>query len=127
MVVLYGLLLIILNFLGCLVVRQPSLHVLCEESDPICVGGALAILFFDTVVYYLHDTGQVGSAIVINSSIFLQRGLSVPSEDLIAFHLTKPITVSITIIAFLEDGVELQVDWLSGHELALGKGLILLL
>lgn len=127
MVVLYGLLLIILNLLGCLVVCQSSLHVLGEQSHPICIGGALAILFFDTVVYYLHDTWQVGPAIVIYPPILLQGGLSVPPEDLIAFHLRKPVAVSITIIALLEDGVELQINGLTGHELALRKRLILLL
>lgn len=77
----------------------------CEESDPICIIGALTIFLVDTVVYYLHDTRQVGPAIVIYRSILLQGDLIISLEDLILFYLAKPVGVSITIFVLVENGV----------------------
>ena len=56
LVVLYGLHVIILYFFGSFEVSQSGFHMLSEKNNTGDISSTLAILFFDGVVDYLHDT-----------------------------------------------------------------------
>ena len=97
------------------------------HGKSVGIAGALAVLLVDTVIYYLNNTWQVGPPVIVNILIQLQRLLRVPHEHLIAFQLLEAVVDLIAVLTLLENGVEFEVEGLSGDLLPLGEGLVLLL
>jgi hypothetical protein len=90
--------------------------VLRVKNYSMSIISAFTILLIDTKVDNLNNAWQVGPPIIVNTAIFLQGALCVSLKDLIAFNLLEAIVDFIAILAFLKDGVELEVNRLAGNQ-----------